>query len=86
MKYISHTRRRKHSPRRPSLALIAAVLAIIGTVVVVARQSPADAIPQGSAPDLYVAGSGGAAEFPFAGDNLGAEAGPQHRAGLEWSR
>jgi hypothetical protein len=82
MKYSSHTRRLKHSGRRPSLALIAAVLAIIGTVVVVARQSPAGAIPQGSAPDLYVAGSGGAAEFPFAGDNLGAETGAQHRAGL----
>jgi hypothetical protein len=65
-------RRRSPRQRAATLGLATLILATLGTLVnVVPHQAPAAALPDGSTPQVYVAGTAGASLLPMTSDTLG---------------
>ena len=83
MKRIRWSPYRWHRNGRLFVALITATLVCFSLAVLVARQPPVGAIPQGSSPDLYVTGSQEASLFSFGNDALSNETASQPGAGLK---
>ncbi len=83
MKRVGWSPYRWHRNGRLCVALIVATFVCFSLAVLVTRQPPAGAIPQGSTPDLYVTGSQEASLFSFGNDTPGNQTASQPGQGLK---